>query len=110
MTPASWARAPIVFKLNDSSPNSSAPKGTQVAAPPPPGSSQQIVFETEEDIGVASAKLSQIVSLWPGRDQFIDHSAAYQSGKPMVLFESLQLQPITPCRVSRAQLAAGLRR
>ena len=93
LTPASWARSPIVFKLNDSSPNTSAPKGTQVAAPPPPGSSQQIVFETEEEIGVASATLSQIVSLWPGRDQFIDHSAAYQSGKPMVLFESLQLQP-----------------
>ena len=93
LTPASWARAPIVFKLNDSSPNTSAPKGTQVAAPPPPGSSQQIVFETEEEIGVASAKLSQIVSLWPGRDQFIDHSAAYQADQPMVLFENLQLQP-----------------
>ena len=93
LTAASWARSLIVFKLNDSSPNTSAPKGTQVAAPPPPGSSQQIVFETEEEIGVASAKLSQIVSLWPGRDQFIDHSVAYQSGKPMVLFESLQLQP-----------------
>lgn len=93
LTPAQWARAPIVFKLNDGSLDSTAPKGTQVAAPPPPGSSQQIVFETEEDIGVASAKLSQIVSLWPGRDQFIDHTAAYQSSQPMVLFQSLQLQP-----------------
>jgi uncharacterized phage protein gp47/JayE len=93
LTPASWARAPIVFKLNENSPNTSAPKGTQVAAPPPPGSSQQIVFETEEEVGIASAKLAQIVSLWPGRDQFIDHSAAYKSGLPMVLFEGLQLQP-----------------
>jgi uncharacterized phage protein gp47/JayE len=93
VTPASWARAPIVFKLNGSSPNTSAPKRTQVAAPPPPGSSQQIVFETEEVIGVAAARLAQIVSLWPGRDQFIDHSAAYQAGQPMVLFENLQLQP-----------------
>lgn len=93
LTPAQWARAPIVFKLNDGSLDSAAPKRTQVAAPPPPGSSQQIVFETEEDIGVALAKLSQIVSLWPGRDQFIDHTAAYQSNQPMVPFQSLQLQP-----------------
>ena len=93
LTPAQSARAPIVFKLNDGSPDSAAPRGTQVAAPPPPGSSQQIVFETEEDIGVSGAKLEQIVSLWPGRDQFIDHSAAYTSALPMTLFQALQLQP-----------------
>ena len=52
------------------------------------------MFETEEDIGVASAKLTQIVSVWPGRDQYIDHSAAYQAAQPFVLFEALQLQPI----------------
>lgn len=104
LTPAQSARAPIVFKLNDGSLDSTAPKGTQVAAPPPQGSSQQIVFETEEDIGVASAKLSQIVSLWPGRDQFIDHTAAYQSAQPMVLFQGLQLQP-TPHMVYLAHNA-----
>lgn len=92
LTPAQWARAPIVFKLNNGSPDSAAPKGTQVAAPPPPGSSQQIVFETEADIGVASASLAQIVSLWPGRDQYIDHSADFKAGNPMVLFQTLQLQ------------------
>jgi uncharacterized phage protein gp47/JayE len=94
LTPAQSSRAPIVFKLSDGAPDSSAPKATQVAAPPPPGGSQQIVFETEEDIGVASAKLTQIVSLWPGRDQFIDHSVAYKAATPFVLFQGLQLQPI----------------
>lgn len=94
LTPAQSSRTPIVFKLSDGAPNSAAPKATQVAAPPPPGSSQQIVFETEEDIGVAAAKLTQVVSLWPGRDQYIDHSAAYQAAKPFVLFHDLQLQPI----------------
>ena len=93
LVPAQSARAPIVFKLNDGSPDSTAPKGTQVAAPPPPGGTQQIVFETEEDIGVSGAKLAQIVSLWPGRDQYIDHTAAFLTGQPMVLFEALQLQP-----------------
>jgi len=94
LTPAQSSRAPIVFKLSDGAPDSAAPKATQVAAPPPPGSSQQMVFETEEDIGVASAKLTQIVSLWPGRDQYIDHSTAYQAATPFVLFQNLQLQPI----------------
>lgn len=94
VVPAQSARAPVVFKLNDGSPDSSAPRGTQVAAPPPPGSSQQIVFETEEDIGVSGAKLSQVVSLWPGRDQYIDHSDANASGQQMVLFEALKLQPV----------------
>jgi len=93
LTSAQSARVPIVFKLNDGSPDSAAPKGTQVAAPPPAGSSQQIVFETENDIGIAAAKLSQIVSLWPGRDQYIDHTADYQAGLPMNLFETLRLQP-----------------
>lgn len=94
LTPAQSARAPIVFKLSDGAPDSAAPKATQVAAPPPAGSSQQIVFETEEDLGVAAAKLTQVVSLWPGRDQLIDHSAVHQSQLPFVLFQTLQLQPI----------------
>lgn len=92
LTPAQSSRAPIVFKLSDGAPDSAAPKATQVAAPPPPGSSQQIVFETEADIGVAAAKLTQVVSLWPGRDQYIDHSSAYQAKQPLVLFQTLQLQ------------------
>jgi hypothetical protein len=93
LVPAQSARAPIVFKLNDGAPDSAAPTGTQVAAPPPPGNSQQIVFETESDIGVSGAKLTQVVSLWPGRDQYIDHSSAYASGQPLALFQLLQLQP-----------------
>jgi len=93
LIPAQSARAPIVFKLNSGSPDSTASKGTQVAAPPPQGSSQQIVFETEQDIGISGAVLAQVASLWPGRDQYIDHSAAFASAQPMVLFQPLQLQP-----------------
>ncbi len=94
LVPAQSSRAPIVFKLSAGSPDTFAPKATQVAAPPPQGSSQQLIFETEEDTGVASAKLTQIVSLWPGRDQYLDHTAAYLAAQPFVLFQNLQLQPI----------------
>jgi Baseplate J-like protein len=92
LVPAQAARAPIVFKLSDGATDSSAPAGTQIAAPPPPGSTQQIVFETEQDIGVAGATLAEVVSLWPGRDQYIDHSAAVKQHQPITLFEPLKLK------------------
>lgn len=91
LIPAQPARAPITFKLNKDAADSSAPAGTRIAAPPPPGSSQQIVFETEQDAGVASANLAQVVSLWPGRDQYLDHSAALAAAKQFTFFDSLAL-------------------
>ena len=92
LVPAQPARAPIVFALAQNA-SDILPPGTQVAAPPPPGSSQQIVFSTEQDAAVAAAKLTEIVSLWPGRDQYINHSAALAAGQPFTLFQNLQLQP-----------------
>jgi hypothetical protein len=85
------SRAPILFQLNKGAPDSAAPEGTRVAAPPPLGSTQQIVFETEQDIGVASANLVQVISLWPGRDQYVDHSALAAAGTPFTLFDPLLL-------------------
>lgn len=92
LVPAQPARAPIVFSLTQGAADTSAPEGTQVAAPPPPGSSQQIVFSTEEDAAVAGASLSEVFSLWPGRDEYINHSAALAAGQPFTLFQDLQLQ------------------
>ena len=92
LVPAQPARAPIVFSLTKGSSDTSAPQGTQVAAPPPPGSSQQIVFSTEEDAAVAAATLSEVISLWPGRDEYINHSAALAAAQPFTLFQNLQLQ------------------
>jgi uncharacterized phage protein gp47/JayE len=93
LVPAQPARAPIVFSLTQGATDTSAPEGTQVAAPPPPGSSQQIVFSTEEDTAVAAASLSEVFSLWPGRDEYIDHSAALAANRQFTLFQNLQLQP-----------------
>jgi len=92
LVPAQPARAPVVFTLSQNASDASAPEGTQVAAPPPPGSSQQIVFSTEQDAAVAAAALKEVVSLWPGRDQYINHSAALQAGQPFTLYQNLQLQ------------------
>ena len=98
LVPAQEARAPIIFKLTNGAADSHAPAGTQVAAPPPPGSSDQIVFETEQAIGVMSANLVQAVSLWSGADEYLDHSAALAAGLPVTLFDHLKMQP-TPHQI-----------
>jgi uncharacterized phage protein gp47/JayE len=93
LVPASQARAPIVFQLSAQSTDSAAPAGTKVAAPPPPASTQQIVFETETATGVAAGSLMEVVSLWPGRDEYMDHSADYLAQNPFTVFQSTALQP-----------------
>ena len=92
LTPAQAARAPIVFQLADSATAVHLPAGTRIAAPPPPGNANQIIFETERGTGLSAGKLAQVVSLWPGRDQYIDHSAALLAGQPFQPFKKNQLK------------------
>jgi hypothetical protein len=91
---AQAARAPVVFKLGDQATGGSAPARTPVGAAPPPGSSEQILFETERAVGVTAGQLAQIVSLWPGRDEYIDHTAAYKLGAPVEPFAARLRQPV----------------
>jgi uncharacterized phage protein gp47/JayE len=86
------ARVPVVFQLSNDAPDSRAPAGTSVVAPPPPESTAQIVFETEKEVGLSTAQLQEVVSLWPGRDQYIDHSAAAAAGDPFWPFQQRQLE------------------
>src|SRR3954463_10253147 len=56
-------------------------------APPPPrppavGTAGPLLFEVERSTGLASAKLVELRSLWPGRDQSIDHWPAARAGLP----------------------------
>ncbi len=89
---AQAARTPIVFKLADNAVDARLPANTRIAAPPPPERNDQIVFETERATGLAAAKLQEVVSLWPGRDQYIDHSAAFLAGKAFQPFQKKLLQ------------------
>jgi uncharacterized phage protein gp47/JayE len=92
---AQAARAPIVFELDAQAAGGSAPARTPVAAPPPPGSTEQVLFETERAVGVTAGKIAQVVSLWPGRDEYIDHTARYIGGEPIEPFAS-RLRVPTP--------------
>lgn len=93
LVPAQEARAPVVFRLSDQASGGSAPARTPVGAAPPAGSTEQILFETERAVGVTAGRLVQVVSLWPGRDEYIDHSAAYRAGEPVEPFAARLLQP-----------------
>ena len=86
------ARSPIVFQLSGQSPDTHVDAGVQVAAPPPPETSDQIVFEVERAAGVSGAVLKQVFSLWPGRDQYIDHSAAVGGLLPFEPFKKSLLE------------------
>jgi uncharacterized phage protein gp47/JayE len=87
LSPARAARTPVVFQLSNGVSSSLAPAGTAVAAPPPPGSNQQMVFETETEVGLTAGKLVQVFSLWPGRDEYIDHSTAFINGQAFTFFD-----------------------
>lgn len=93
LSPARAARAPVVFQLSNDAPGGTATAGTPVAAPPPPGSSQQVVFETEIDFGLTPGKLAQVFSLWPGRDEYVDHTADFLAGHAIKLFDRNELAP-----------------
>jgi hypothetical protein len=98
LLPAQAARAPVVFTLSDDANDSRVPAGTRLAAeaPPPPATTDQdavgeapattppgpVLFETERSTGLAAGKLVELRSLWPGRDQSIDHLPALAAGQP----------------------------
>jgi len=93
LLPAQSARAPMVFQLDAKAAGGIAPAGTQVGAPPPPGTSKPVVFETERAAAVTAGQLKQVFSLWPGRDEYIDHSADFTAGLPVLAFRRSLLQP-----------------
>lgn len=81
------ARAPVIFQLAEQSADTRVGVGLQVAAPPPPETADQIIFEVERATGLAAARLRQVVSLWPGRDQYIDHSTLVAGVQPFEPFK-----------------------
>jgi hypothetical protein len=88
LVPAQAARAPIVFRPLPIVKDSRVPARTRVGAKIE-GQSDPVIFETEQAIALAEAKLCQVVSLWPGRDQYADHTKEVLSGAGTQLFSAL---------------------
>lgn len=92
LLPAQAARAPMVFTPLPFIGDSRVPERTRVSATVE-GRSDPLIFETEEAIALAAARLSQVVTLWPGRDAYADHTASALRGEPFTLFD-----PLVPVR------------
>ncbi|MCW3066972.1 MAG: hypothetical protein JWN32_4144, partial [Solirubrobacterales bacterium] len=87
--PAQAARAPVVFTTIPGGGDGHAPAGTRVAAKGP-DPARQLVFETERPVGLAAARLAEVVTLWPGRDAYGDHGADALGGRPFRLWDGLE--------------------
>jgi hypothetical protein len=87
--PAGAARAPVVFSTFLGGGDGRAPARTRLGAK---GSdpTRQLVFETERAVGLAEAQLAEVITLWPGRDAYADHSAEAIGGLPFTLWEGLR--------------------
>jgi predicted phage baseplate assembly protein len=86
LIPAHPARAPLVFQPLPLIATGRVPAGTRAGANTP--GAPPMVFETESDIALTAGKLTQVVSLWPDRDGFVDHSNDVAGGRPFTLFQS----------------------
>lgn len=87
LIPAQPARAPLVFQPLPMNVDGHIPAGTRAGANLP-GITKPIVFETETEIAMASAALTQVVSLWPDRDGYVDHSTDLAGGREFTLFQN----------------------
>jgi Baseplate J-like protein len=73
--PPQPARVPLTFSLAvGSSTESVIPARTQVAVPPGAGESASVIFETERELVVTSARLESAIVVDPSRDRVGDYS------------------------------------
>ncbi len=92
LLPAQAAVAPVVFKPIPQIGDGRVPVRTQVAATVA-GRDEPLVFETKNAIALAAADLVEVVTLWPGKDAYADHSSAALGSQPFTLFNNLQPLP-----------------
>lgn len=92
LLPAQAARAPVVFRALPNLGDSRIPKGARVGAPVQ-GQADPIVFETEDAIALAAARLCEVVTVRPDRDAYADHSHDATGGRAFQLFRPLQRIP-----------------
>ncbi len=83
------ARAPVAFEPMTGTADSQVSGGTRVGATDPELDTP-VVFESEAGAALATARLVEVVSAWPGRDAVSFHSAEAMRGDPFTPFSGLQ--------------------
>jgi hypothetical protein len=92
LIPARAARAPVVFLPLPTGVDGRIPAGTRVGAEVP-GRNDPVMFETERSIAMAAAQLVEVVTLWPARDEYANHTAASAGGRAFTLLEPRRAVP-----------------
>jgi hypothetical protein len=92
LLPAAAARAPVAFVVPRAVGDGRAPAGTRLGVAGG-AAGEPVVFETERSIGLAAARLAEVVSVWPGADVVADHSEAATGGRPFELFSGTRPVP-----------------
>ena len=76
LVPAQAARAPIVFELSAERRRHPGARRYATRRTAASGEERADYFRDRARTGLGAANLSQVVTLWPGRDQYPDHTAA----------------------------------
>jgi hypothetical protein len=92
LIPPQPSRAPVVFTPVPSAADAIIPARTRLSAKVPTQSTP-LIFETERNGAMAAAKLTDVLTLWPDRDEYADHSSNAAGKRPFTLFD-----PLTPVR------------
>jgi predicted phage baseplate assembly protein len=92
LIPARAARAPVVFEPLPNATDARIAAGTRLGAQVP-DRPDPVRFETASSIAMAAARLVEVVTLWPARDAYANHSSAVAGGRPCTLFSPLQPVP-----------------
>jgi Baseplate J-like protein len=90
--PTQAARTPVVFRTIAGAGNGRASAGTRLGAKGPDPTTP-VPFQTEQAVGLAQARLAEVVTVWPGRDAYADHTADALGGRPFTLWK-----PLAPVR------------
>jgi hypothetical protein len=85
LIPPKPARAPVVFTPVPNAADAIIPSRTRLSAKVP-GRTAPLIFETERQNAMAAAKLTDVITLWPTRDEYVDHSTEAAGKRPFVLF------------------------
>jgi hypothetical protein len=86
LIPAQSARARVVFTALPDSGDGRIEASTRLGAEVP-GRPEPLSFETEHGLGLATARLQEVKTVWPARDEYADHSIELAGGRAVRLFE-----------------------
>jgi hypothetical protein len=92
LIPPQPARAPVVFSPMPNAADAIIAARTRLSAKVA-GQAAPLIFETVQDGAIAAAKLTDVWTLWPAQDRYLDHSANAAGKRDFTLFDGMSLVP-----------------